>query len=122
RPLRRGAQGRANASPSPLRGFCSQLPAGRVFVTTEGASQFGLRLLQYAPLARAQIVPGPVDVERQHRHRRAVWLALEAMAVLRRALERTRDSLRVVPREDAALEIERVALLRDTRRPAPTRR
>src|SRR5262245_10474307 len=72
------------------------------------------------PLARRrQGPPGTVDVEGQHRERRAVGIGLPPPAAQRRALERGRDLLRASLGEHAAFEIERIAALGHTLRPAP---
>src|SRR6185437_14003547 len=80
--------------------------------------QFGLGALQPMALGLRQGLAGAVDVEGQHRERGAVGPSLAAGAVLRGALQRSRDLLRIGQREDAALEVERIALFGDALRPA----
>ena len=84
-------------------------------------AQFDLRLLQRPAAARGQIPAGAIDVEDQHRQRRAVRLGLAAMALLSRALERSGDALGVFPGEDAAFQIERTAFARDAAGPGAGR-
>src|SRR6185437_10512005 len=78
--------------------------------------QFRLRPLQPRALGFRQRLAGAVDVEGQHRERGAVGTTLAAGAVLRGALQRSRDLLRIGQREDAALEVERIALFGDALR------
>src|SRR5262249_21730711 len=102
-------------------------------------SSGGLLALARAPAKRAQLVlgalepaapvlrqllPGAVDVEDQHRHRRAERLRLAALAPLRRTAQGAGDRSRIGPGEDARVEVDRVALARDPLRPAvlPLRR
>src|SRR5207253_5134340 len=70
-----------------------------------------LRRLQLLPPLLRQILPRPVDVEHQHRHRRTIWIALAPLTVLRRTLQRLRDAPRAILREDVRLEVQSVALL-----------
>src|SRR5262249_19828716 len=73
------------------------------------------------PLAgRGQVLAGAVDVEGQHRERGTVRIALAPTAPFGGAFQRRRDPFRVAHREDALLEGERVALLGDPTRPAPS--
>src|SRR6185312_7938441 len=58
-----------------------------------------------------------IDVEGQHRHGRLVGAGLASPAVLGRLLQRAGDALGIAPSEEAALEVERVALLHHPRRP-----
>src|SRR6267143_2134125 len=76
------------------------------------------RALEHLALRARKALAAAIDVEVQHRHRRAERRALAAPAALGRALERTRDGARAAPREDAALEVERIARTHDARRPA----
>ena len=64
-----------------------------------------------------QVSPGPVDVEGQHRHRGPKRARLPAIARLGGALERPGDLAGAVLFERVRLEIERVRILRDLRRP-----
>jgi len=82
----------------------------------EGA-QLVLRRLEHAASPRRQLLAGAVDVERQHRHRRAVRRTLASLAALRRARQRTRDLPWIVLRKHATLQIQRVALPRYPLRP-----
>ena len=52
-------------------------------VPPELLAQFSLRLLQRPPPAGGQVLAGAVDVEHQHRQRRAVGLRLAPVALLR---------------------------------------
>src|SRR5580704_8242815 len=88
---------------------------------SELLAQFDLRLLQRPAAARGQIPAGAIDVEDQHRQRRAVGLRFAPVAFLRRALERSGDALGVFPGEDAAFQIERTAFARDTAGPGAGR-
>src|SRR5512133_1681206 len=91
-------------------------------LATELLSKLSFGSIEHATLATAEVVARAVDVEREHGHRRAVRLALAAVASLSRALERARDALRVLPREHTPIEVERVALGRHFRRPSLLRR
>src|SRR5215471_13874693 len=82
-------------------------------------AELGLRSLEHTTLTRAQVHSCPIDVERQHRHRRAVRLTLLPMTVLGGPLERSGNLARIPRLEDLPLEIERIALFRHARRPAP---
>src|SRR6185312_17245581 len=81
-------------------------------------AQLGLCAFERAAARGTQILAGAVDVEGQHRHGRAIGIGFASLAVLGRALERSGDARRAPEREDAALEIERVALPRHPARPA----
>src|SRR5215467_3313876 len=73
------------------------------------------------PLAgRGQVLAGAVDVEGQHRKRGTVRITLAPTTPFGRALQRCGDPFRVAQREDALLQGERVALLGDPTRPAPS--
>jgi len=78
--------------------------------------------LQGSAPADPQILAGAIDVEGQHRQRRAVRIGFAPAAAFRRALQRRRNPLRIAFGEDAAIEIERIAFARHTRRPAPAAR
>ena len=80
--------------------------------------QLGFRPLQSRPLGFGQGLAGAVDVEGQHRERGAVGAELATGAVFGRALQGCSDLFRVGQCEDAALDIERVALLGDALGPA----
>src|SRR5690606_3049691 len=75
----------------------------------EGAAQLGLRTFEHlAPVGR-QIAAGAVDVEVQHGHGGLQRRAFAPGAGFRRSLQRLRDPGRIVPGEDARLEVESVA-------------
>src|SRR4051812_40198985 len=80
--------------------------------------EFDLRAFQSRALRFRQRLAGAVDIEGQHRQRRAIGAALAARTVLRRTLQRCRDLFRTGQFEDALLEIERVAFLCHALRPA----
>src|SRR5215831_6411252 len=88
-------------------------------LSPEFMAELGLRSLEHSALACAEVGASAVDVERQHRHRRAVRLTLSAAAVLRRSLEGSRDLARILRPEHVSLEVERVALFGHACRPAP---
>jgi len=79
--------------------------------------QLDLRSLEHAALSGAEVVTGPIDVKRQHRHRGAIRIALSPPAALCRSFERPRNATRVFPRENAPIQIERIAAGRSARRP-----
>src|SRR6185312_7229914 len=83
----------------------------------EHRPQLLLRPIENAAPLRAEIPARPVDVEVQHRHGGAERLGLAPATRLRGALERKRNLPRTPLREDAGLQVERVALLHDTVRP-----
>ena len=96
----------------PARGIAVESRFSRLR-TAKRVLELCLRSLEHASLRRPQLRPRTIHVERQHRHRRSVRIAFSPMAALGGPLERSRDALGVFPREHAAIEVERVALLRD---------
>ena len=87
-------------------------------VSAELPFQFDLGLVQARPLRFGQGLARPIDLECQHRKRRARGACLAARAAFGGALERGRDALRITQREDASLEIESVASLGNTLGPS----
>src|SRR5438874_5576027 len=87
-------------------------------IAAEGLAQFVLGALEHALLPLREVLAGAIEVEGQHRHCRAVRRTLAPAAGFRRALQRQRNLMRVVMREDAMLQIERVATPGDAGRPA----
>src|SRR5262249_48844821 len=94
-----------------------RLFARRLFVER---AQLALGRLQASALGPRQLAAGAIDVEREHRHRRAVRARFAPAASLGRALQGSRDGS-WASGKNLALEIERVALARDTLRPASRR-
>src|SRR3984893_10256117 len=90
----------------------------RSLVLSKLVLQLGLGALQPVALGFRQRLAGAVDIKRQHRQRRAIGAGLAAPTTFRGALQRGRDSLWIPQREDAVLQIERIALARDALRPA----
>src|SRR5690606_20220209 len=78
-----------------------------------------LGFLELLLAALRQALAGAVDVEGEHRHRRAIGIGLAPLAAVSRALERQRDLARRRLFEHALLERQRIARLRDALRPAP---
>src|SRR5947208_10602442 len=93
----------------------------RALIAAELFAQLDLGALQRLLARCRKLAAGPIDVERQHRQRRAIGTALAAAAAFRRALERARDPLWIAAREHALVEIERVAVLGHPRRPPAAR-
>src|SRR5437016_5265448 len=93
----------------------------RALIAAELLAQFELGALQRFLARRWKFPSGAIDVEGQHRQRRAIGTALAAAAAFRRALERARDPFWVPAREHALVEIERVAVLGHPRRPPAAR-
>ena len=91
------------------------LGSGSTLIAAEKTGRV-CRGVHAAPLVR-QRPARPIDVERQHRHGGTERRSLPARAGLGRLLLRERDPARVVEREHARLEIERVAFARDRLRP-----
>src|SRR6266508_2159404 len=87
-------------------------------VPMKDLAQLGLGLVQAAFALSAQVLARPVEVEIQHGHRRAERVRLAAVAAFGRPLERKRDGPGS-PAEHPGLQIERVAGLGDSLRPAP---
>jgi len=85
-------------------------------------AQLALGALQGLPPGSRQVLAGAIDVKGQHRQRRAVRIGFAPPAAFGRAFQRSRDLFRIAFGEDAAVEIERVALTRHPRRPAPSAR
>src|SRR5919108_6605989 len=71
--------------------------------------ELAFRALEPRALRARETLAAAIDVEIQHRHGGAERRALAAPAVLGRALERAGNCARAALREDAVLEIERVA-------------
>lgn len=65
-----------------------------------------------------QVFARAIEVEIQHRHGRAERIAFAAPAFFGRALERDGDTARIVQRENSRPQVQRVALLGHTLRPA----
>src|ERR1700692_1403262 len=84
----------------------------------ERLAQFVLGALQRALACGRQVLAGAIEIEDQHRQRRAVRIRFAAFAALGRALERSGDALWVLPGEDALIEVERVARARHPGGPA----
>src|SRR6516165_4706021 len=83
------------------------------------ALQLGFRPLQPVALGSRQLLAGAVDIEGQHRYRGTIGAGFPARAVFRRTLQRRGNFLCTGELEHPAIEIERVALLRNALRPAP---
>src|SRR5690242_16899588 len=77
--------------------------------------QLDLGALQPIAFRLRQIPARAIDIEGQHRHRRAIGARLAARAPLRRALQRGRDLLCAGLLEHAASEVKGVALAGDAR-------
>jgi hypothetical protein len=75
---------------------------------SENPPQFVLRGLEAHALGARQVLAGPVHIEGQHRHGRAVGFGLAAPAALGGAPERQCDLLRILPGEDASFEVDGV--------------
>jgi hypothetical protein len=75
----------------------------------EQRPQLVLGRFQRFALSRRQVAAGAVDVERQHRHRRAVRIGLASMAVFGRTLERACDRHGIVQFEHTRAQVERIA-------------
>ena len=67
---------------------------------------------------RGQVPAGTIDVEGEHGQRRAERIGLTAFASFGRPLQRCRDPFGVTQGEHAAVERERIAVLRHSARPA----
>ena len=80
--------------------------------------QLILHLFERLLLLLGKALPGTVDIEVEHRHRRPERFGLAAPASFGRPLQRFGDPARAVLFEDAPVEIERVARFRDVLRPA----
>jgi hypothetical protein len=80
-------------------------------------AQLALGAREYAATRRREIGARAVDVEAQHRKRRAVRIRLLSAARLRRPLQRCRDPSGIRPRENPGLQIKRIASPRDFGRP-----
>src|SRR6266404_3326848 len=90
----------------------------RSLVAAELVPQLGLGALQAVALRFRQGLAGAVDIERQHRERRAIGARPATRTAFRRALERGRDLLWACQLEDALPQIERIALTGHALRPA----
>src|SRR5262249_44742210 len=101
---------RAGAAKKGLAG-ADCCPLGRLLLRrlSEQFAQLVLGVPQRSQPSGREVLPGTVDIEGQHRHRRAQGWGLAAVAALGRALQRYRDLVRARLLEHAALEIERVA-------------
>lgn len=76
-------------------------------------TEFLFRGLQAVALRFGEFAASAVDIEIEHGHRGSEWLALAAFAAVCRPLQRKGDTARRVPGEDACLQIQRIAGLRD---------
>lgn len=73
--------------------------------------QFVFGILESISLSLRELIPRPIDVERQHRHRRAERIGLAASTALSRVFKGFSYPPRVIVREHAWLEIESIATL-----------
>src|SRR5690242_14154352 len=86
-------------------------------IAAELLAQLALGALQRAALPGWQVLAGAVEIEGEHRQRRAIGIGLAAPAALGRALERAGDALGILAGEHTAREIERIAVARHLPRP-----
>src|SRR5262249_27153227 len=93
-------------------------PLDRSGVLVKQPSQLALGALEARTSPLRKLSAGAIDIEREHRHCRAVRVGLAASAVLSRALERTRDRARILECEDTLLQVQRIAVFGDVLRPA----
>ena len=100
----------------------SKVPLDFLAIAAKLLAQFALGAFQGFAPAGWQVPAGAIDVEGQHRQRRAVRIGFAPAAAFRRSFQRRRDALWIALGEDAAVEIERIAFARHTRRPAPAAR
>src|SRR5438552_5333608 len=80
--------------------------------------QFRFCTLENALAALRQVLATAIDVEGEHRKRRAIGIGFSPLAPLPGALQRRSDPFRIGPGEDAFIKVERVALARHTHGPA----
>src|SRR5262249_1557454 len=78
----------------------------------EGLAQFVLCLFQTPAVGLRQVLSGAVDVENEHRHRRAIGIRFSTRAMLGRTLERERDLLWILEREHTLLQVEGIRVFR----------
>ncbi len=72
-------------------------------------SQFVLGSLESSPLHRWELLARPVQIEGEHRHRRAEGIGLAAMTTLSGTLERPSNLPGILMGEHARLEIQSIA-------------
>ena len=95
--------------------------ADRGPLTSVQGSQLVLGRLEHPFPTVAQSLTGTIDVEGEHRHRRAKRVALATSAAVGRSLQGSRDRARAPLAEDTLLEIQGVAGLGHVLRPAARR-
>src|ERR671934_965107 len=98
-----------------LRGLPRRPPGGGFSVKL---AQFVLGGFEPAAALLGQVLAGPIDVEGQHRHGRPIGVALAPAAALGRILERASNRARLAFGEYVAFQIEGVAGLGHSLRPA----
>src|SRR5262249_13333845 len=90
----------------------------RCIVFAVQAPELNLCALQHFAARCAQLAATTVDIEAEHRHRRAEWRTLASAAVFCRSLQRNCDIVGAALGKNAALERERIAFARYARRPS----
>ena len=96
----------------------AKLDANGCSCAMEQAPQLPLRGFQSLPARSGQLIAAAVDIEGQHRHRRSIRIRLTPMTCRRGALQRTRDALWIVAREDSSLQDQGITRSGDLRRPS----
>jgi hypothetical protein len=113
--------------PRPAKRASTSRPWGGLGVTgphsgpPELLTQLTLGTHQYAATHRRQIGAGTIDVETQHRKRRAIGVRFFSAACFSGPLQRRRDPFWILQGENALLQIERIASPSDVGRPEPGR-
>ena len=108
--------GRLEQRPALQAGHRSRSGACRG-LAAEGLAAAGLGLIELGALLDGEVVAGAIDVEIEHRHRRAIRIVAVAGGILRRFLQRGGDLLRRAVGEQTRLELERMIVSGHVRRP-----
>src|SRR5215475_5248103 len=93
-------------------------PVLRLWGTAIEFAQFLFRGFKPRTAALRKLVSGPIDVKSEHGHRRSIGIALSAMTTFGGALQRARDTTRIVLGKHAMFKVQSIAFFCDSPRPA----
>src|SRR6185437_7898877 len=115
--LQRGARSAARQRPTLLATLRRLMAYTSCLHAVERLAQFHLGLIQETAALGRQSGAAPIEVKREHRHRRAVGFRLAPLAGFGGALEREGDLARAALGEYTGLQVKRVAVARHAARP-----
>ena len=87
------------------------MAAGTLAWTAKQYAQLVLGGLKVLSLLPGKLPAAAIDIEIEHRHCRLERRPFPATASLRRSLQRGRDAVRIGQSEQAAFDVERIAVL-----------